>query len=49
MKQQYQHTKTENSKFGENLQVFRVSEKDEKEEVEKKLPNNEYESLFIPK
>ena len=37
-----------NSNFKENPQVSCVSKKDEKEEVEKKLPN-EYEPLFILK
>ena len=37
-----------NSNFEENPQISCVSKKDEKEEVEKKLPN-EYELLFIPK
>ena len=37
-----------NRNFEENPQVSCVSKKDEKEEVEKKLPN-EYEPLFTPK
>ena len=37
-----------NSKFGKDPQVFCVFKKDEREEVEKKLPNK-YEPLFIPK
>ena len=37
-----------NSNFKENPQVSCVSKKDEKEEVEKKLPK-EYEPLFILK
>ena len=37
-----------NSNFGEDPYVFCVFKKDEKEEVEKMLPN-EYEPLFIPK
>ena len=37
-----------NSNFGKDIQVSCVSKKDEREEVEKKLPN-EYEPLFIPK
>ena len=37
-----------NTNFGEDSQVLCVYKKNEKEEVEKKLPN-EYESLFIPK
>ena len=37
-----------NSNFKENPQVSSVSKKDEKEEVEKKLPN-EYEPLSILK
>ena len=37
-----------NSNFGENPQIYCISKKDEREEVEKKL-QNEYKPLFISK
>ena len=37
-----------NSNFGEDLQVFCIFKKDEREEIGKKLPN-EYELVFIAK